>query len=63
MLPSFAHQGVESLGVVTVLAGTGRSPNHRQALQGIGSPDQQVEAEEGVAVTRLCAWVAERGRG
>ena len=49
----FAHERVEVLGVVALLAGPGGAADGREALQRIGGAERQVEAEERVAVAGL----------
>src|ERR1035437_38982 len=57
-----AHQRVEVLGVVALLADDGGAMNGGQAIEWIGRSERQIKAEEGVAVARVLALMTWWGR-
>ena len=54
----FAHQCVDVLGVVLLLADPGGAPNCGQAIAWVRCLEREVEAEERVTITRFRALVA-----
>ena len=57
-----AHDRVEVLGVVGLLAGLGGAADGREALERVGRAERQVQAEERIAVARLGVIVTGRPR-